>query len=79
MEDEQTQEGYLKEAENRIDWVLSHSGMSDWLKQALHDARARPRGPPQRPGNARPFVEASRRDTDCARLVPAPKAFTVTG
>lgn len=34
-------EEYLQEAEDRIDWVLSHPGMSDWLKQALRDARDR--------------------------------------
>jgi hypothetical protein len=34
-------EEYLEEAEDRIDWVLSHPGMSDWLKQALRDARDR--------------------------------------
>ena len=34
-------EEYLKEAEDRIDWVLAHPGMSDWLKQALKDARDR--------------------------------------
>ncbi|WP_155957809.1 hypothetical protein [Fodinicurvata sediminis] len=31
----------MKEAEDRIDWVLKHPGMSDWLKQALRDARER--------------------------------------
>jgi len=34
-------EEYLQEAEDRIDWVLAHPGMSDWLKQALKDARDR--------------------------------------
>lgn len=33
--------GYLKEAEDRIDWVLSHSDMSDWLKEALRGGRER--------------------------------------
>lgn len=33
--------GYLEEAEDRIDWVLSHPGMSDWLKQTLRGARER--------------------------------------
>lgn len=31
----------LKEADERIDWVLSHPGMSDWLKQALRATRDR--------------------------------------
>lgn len=34
-------EEYLEEAEARIDWVLSHPGMSEWLKQAVRDARDR--------------------------------------
>ena len=33
--------GYLKEAEDRIDWVLSHPDMSDWLKEALRGGRER--------------------------------------
>jgi hypothetical protein len=45
MEEEMTNEHdleeYLKSAEDRIDWVLSHSGMSDWLKNALRGARER--------------------------------------
>ena len=27
--------GYFKEPEDRINWVLSHPGMSDWMKQSL--------------------------------------------
>lgn len=41
METERTLEAYLKETEDRIDWVLSHPGMSDWLKQALRGGRER--------------------------------------
>jgi hypothetical protein len=29
METERSLEAYLKETEDRIDWVLSHPGMSD--------------------------------------------------
>lgn len=31
----------LRRAEERIDWVLSHPAMSDWLKSALQGARHR--------------------------------------
>lgn len=31
----------LQQAEQRIDWVLSHPGMSTWLKDALRTARDR--------------------------------------
>lgn len=41
MEAEQALEKYLQEAEKRIDWVLSHTDMSDWLKHALRGARDR--------------------------------------
>ncbi|WP_265519772.1 hypothetical protein [Nitratireductor luteus] len=41
MATDRTLEGYLKEAEQRIDWVLSHPGMSEWLKHALQGARDR--------------------------------------
>lgn len=41
METEAMFEGYVKEAEGRIDWALTHPGMSEWLKQALRGARAR--------------------------------------
>lgn len=34
-------QGYLREAEDRIDWVLSHPDMSDWLKEALRGGRER--------------------------------------
>ncbi|WP_127520013.1 hypothetical protein [Mesorhizobium sp. Z1-4] len=33
--------GYLKDADDRIEWVLSHPKMSDWLKDALRGARKR--------------------------------------
>jgi|FLYM01.1.fsa_nt_gi hypothetical protein len=29
----------LQEAEQRIEWVLAHPGMSKWLKSALRTAR----------------------------------------
>jgi hypothetical protein len=29
----------LKESDDRIDWVLSHPGMSEWLKDTLRAAR----------------------------------------
>lgn len=41
METERTFEGYAKQAEARIDWVLAHPGMSAWLKQSLREARNR--------------------------------------
>ncbi len=41
MTSAQDLEEYLKGAENRINWGLSHSGMSDWLKNALRGARER--------------------------------------
>lgn len=41
MTNEHDLEEYLKSAEDRIDWVLSHSGVSDWLKNALNGARER--------------------------------------
>ncbi|KPQ01207.1 MAG: hypothetical protein HLUCCA12_17540 [Rhodobacteraceae bacterium HLUCCA12] len=38
MESERRLETYLTEAEDRIDWVLAHPGMSDWLKETLRGA-----------------------------------------
>lgn len=34
-------EASLQAAEDRIDWVLAHPGMSDWLKQSLRSTRDR--------------------------------------
>lgn len=41
MEAERTLEALVKATENRIDWVLSHPGTSDWLKQSLRGGRER--------------------------------------
>lgn len=41
MEIKPLTEASLQTAEDRIDWVLAHPGMSDWLKQALRSARDR--------------------------------------
>ena len=41
METEQLMEASLQAAEDRIDWVLAHPGMSEWLKQSLRSARDR--------------------------------------
>jgi hypothetical protein len=41
METEHLMEASLQAAEVRIDWVLAHPGMSDWLKQSLRSARDR--------------------------------------
>ena len=41
METEHLIEASLQAAEDRIDWVLAHPRMSDWLKQSLRSARDR--------------------------------------
>lgn len=41
METEHPMEASLQAAEDRIDWVLAHPGMSEWLKQSLRSARDR--------------------------------------
>ena len=41
METNQSPALSLQAAEQRITWVLSHPGMSDWLKDALRAARDR--------------------------------------
>ncbi|MDG5746601.1 hypothetical protein P8Q88_00255 [Qipengyuania sp. XHP0207] len=41
METKRLMEASLQAAEDRIDWVLAHPGMSDWLKQSLRSARER--------------------------------------
>lgn len=41
MEPEQPMAVSLQSAEDRIDWVLAHPGMSDWLKESLRSARGR--------------------------------------
>ena len=41
MEGERTIDQELTAFEERIDWVLSHPRMSDWLKHALRSARDR--------------------------------------
>lgn len=41
MQNTQENKEHLKEAERRIDWVLAHPAMSDWLKNTLRGARER--------------------------------------
>lgn len=41
METEQSMAASLQAAEDRIDWVLAHPGMSEWLKETLRSARER--------------------------------------
>lgn len=41
METEHLMEASLQTAEDQIDWVLAHAGMSDWLKHSLRSARDR--------------------------------------
>lgn len=36
-----TPQDQIYEADARIDWVLAHPGMSDWLKNSLGQARGR--------------------------------------
>ena len=41
MEMDQSPAQLIQVADHRIDWVLSHPGMSTWLKNALRTARDR--------------------------------------
>lgn len=41
IDQQKTPAARLSVADERIDWVMSHPGMSEWLKSALRSSRSR--------------------------------------